>query len=89
MRRPLKTEHFLLERNSRSPAELLVSLPVPTPARPAFFAPDVGRYSTSVTSAEVLTLRCVQHASKENAAPSQKLALLAESFPHFLTLLEI
>lgn len=88
-RRALKTEHFLLEGSSRSPAELLVSLPVPAPARPALSAPDIGTYLTSVTSAKVLTLRCAQHASKENAACPQKLALPNESFLHFLTLLEI
>lgn len=54
----LNTEHFLLEGNSRSPSELLVSLPVPAPERPAFSTPDIGRYSTSVTSAKVLTLQC-------------------------------
>lgn len=88
-RRALKTEHYLLEGNSRSPAELLVSLPVPALVRPVFSTPDIGRYLTSVTSAKVLTLWCAQHASKENAAPPQKVALLADSLPPFLTLPEI
>jgi len=66
-------DHFLLEGNSKSPAELLVSLPVPTPVRPALSTPDIGRYSTAVTSAKVLTLRCAQHASKENMVPLKSL----------------
>lgn len=67
---------------------MLVSLMVPAPARPAFSSPDVGKYLTSATS-EVLTLRCAQQASKENAAPPQKPALLAESLPHFVTLTDL
>lgn len=54
----LKSEHFLLGENSRSPTELLVSLLVPAPVRPAFSAPDIGRYLTSVTPAKVLTAVC-------------------------------
>lgn len=68
---------------------MLVSLMVPAPARSAFSTPDIGKYLTSVTSAEVLTLRRAQQASKENAAPPQKPALLAQSLPHFVTLTEI
>lgn len=86
----LKTaSHLLLVGNSKGPAELLFFLLVPTPVRSAFPTPDVGSYLTSVTSAKLLTLPCVQHTSKVNAAPPKKLALLAESFLPFLNLPEI
>lgn len=82
-------EYFLLQGHSRSPAELLVPFLVPVSVRPAFSPPDIGRYSASVTSDEVLAPWCAQHTSKENAAPPQKLVLIAEPFPCFLTLPKI